>query len=399
MQKMGYLCNVIQSSKPGILMVVGQMVYAGMNILYKLVSENGVNLRILIAYRMLFATAFMVPLALIFERKTRPKLTWVVMFQAFLCGLLGGTLAQNLYFESFAFTSATFAVAMSNLNPAITFVLATFVGLEKPAVGTLGGMMKIAGTVVGIGGAMLFTLYRGVKIDLWSTQVDLLHHDHHQQHMAPSHRGSSRHVIGALFCLAGSLSYALWLIIQAKMNERYPCLYSGTALICTMSFLQSIVFALCTERDWSQWKLSWDLRLLTAAYSGIVCSGVVVAVIAWCIQARGPVFVSIFNPLSLLIVALVGSLVLEEELHLGSILGAALIVCGLYMVLWGKSREMKMKNQPEPSKSSQESQSQSSEIATASAINNNNYGNNGSIKNISSNSLTTLSVAIDGDSS
>ena len=65
---MGYLCNVIQSSKPGILMVVGQMVYAGMNILYKLVSENGVNLRILIAYRMLFATTFMVPLALIFER-------------------------------------------------------------------------------------------------------------------------------------------------------------------------------------------------------------------------------------------------------------------------------------------------------------------------------------------
>lgn len=51
------------------------------------------------------------------------------------------------------------------------------------------------------------------------------------------------------------------------MNERYPCLYSGTALICTMSFLQSIVFALCTERDWSQWKLSWDLRLLTAANS------------------------------------------------------------------------------------------------------------------------------------
>ena len=24
-----------------------------------------------------------------FCRKTRPKLTWVVMFQAFLCGLLG----------------------------------------------------------------------------------------------------------------------------------------------------------------------------------------------------------------------------------------------------------------------------------------------------------------------
>uniref|UniRef100_A0A7N2RD91 WAT1-related protein n=1 Tax=Quercus lobata TaxID=97700 RepID=A0A7N2RD91_QUELO len=99
---------------------------------------------------------------------------------------------------------------------------------------------------------MLFTLYRGVEIDLWSTHVDLLHHDH-QQHVAPSHQGSSsRQVIGTLLCLASSLSYAMWLIIQAKMIESYPCLYSSTALICTMSFMQSIVFALCTERDWSR---------------------------------------------------------------------------------------------------------------------------------------------------
>ncbi len=42
-----------------------------------------------------------------------------------------GTLAQNLYFESFALTSATFAVAMSNLNPAITFILAISVGYSS----------------------------------------------------------------------------------------------------------------------------------------------------------------------------------------------------------------------------------------------------------------------------
>ncbi|KAK7852285.1 wat1-related protein [Quercus suber] len=287
---MGHLCNVIHSLKPAIVMVVVQITHAGMNILFKLLAEDGMHLRVLIAYRMLFATAFMVPLALIFGRKTRPKLTWVVMFKAFLCGLFGGTLNQNLYFESFAFTSATVAVAMSNLNPAITFVLAISVGLEKLALRTLAGKLKMAGTIVGIGGAMLFTLYRGVEIDLWSTHVDLLHHDH-QQHVAPSHQGSSsRHVIGTLLCLASSLSYAMWLIIQAKMIESYPCLYSSTALICTMSFMQSI---------------------------GIVSSGMVVALIAWCIQERGPLFVSIFNPLSLLIVALAGSLVLEEELHLG----------------------------------------------------------------------------------
>lgn len=51
------------------------------------------------------------------------------------------------------------------------------------------------------------------------------------------------------------------------MIESYPCLYSSTALKCTMSFMQSIVFASCTERDWSQWKLGWNLGLLTAVYS------------------------------------------------------------------------------------------------------------------------------------
>ena len=88
--------------------------------------------------------------------------------------------------------------------------------LEKLALRTLAGKLKMAGTMVGIGGAMLFTLYRGVEIDLWSTHVNLLHHDH-QQHVAPSYQqSSSRQVIGTLLCLASSLSYAIWLIIQVK---------------------------------------------------------------------------------------------------------------------------------------------------------------------------------------
>ena len=88
--------------------------------------------------------------------------------------------------------------------------------LEKLALRTLAGKLKMAGTMVGVGGAMLFTLYRGVEIDLWSTHVNLLHHDH-QQHVAPSYQqSSSRQVIGTLLCLASSLSYAIWLIIQVK---------------------------------------------------------------------------------------------------------------------------------------------------------------------------------------
>ncbi|KAK1386046.1 hypothetical protein POM88_023781 [Heracleum sosnowskyi] len=70
-------------------MVIVQTAFAGVNVLYKLASNDGMNLRILVAYRFIFAAAFIVPLALFVERNKRPKLTWMVILQGFFCGLLG----------------------------------------------------------------------------------------------------------------------------------------------------------------------------------------------------------------------------------------------------------------------------------------------------------------------
>lgn len=50
---------------------------------------------------------------------------------------------------------------------------------------------------------------------------------------------------------------------------------------------------------------------------GIVTSGLMVIVTAWCVRMRGPMFVSIFNPLSLVLVAIAGSLLLDENLYAG----------------------------------------------------------------------------------
>ncbi|TXG53870.1 hypothetical protein EZV62_019126 [Acer yangbiense] len=104
-KKMGpiEMCEALKGVKPVMVMVVVQIAYAGMNIFYKLAANDGMNLRVLVAYRMMFATVFIAPLALIFER---------------------GLLAQNLYIESLYLTSASFASAVTNLIPAVTFVLA-----------------------------------------------------------------------------------------------------------------------------------------------------------------------------------------------------------------------------------------------------------------------------------
>ncbi|XP_061999555.1 WAT1-related protein At1g25270-like [Rosa rugosa] len=323
--------------KPVMMMVVTQILYTVMNIMYKLVAVTGMNLNVFVAYRLMFSAAFMVPLALILERKRRPKLTWVVLFQAFLCGLIGAAATQNLYVVSLALTSPTFLAAISNLLPAITFVVALCFRQEKLTLG-YSGIAKIVGTVVGIGGAMLFTFYRGPVFTIWSTHIDLLRQYHNTSSVSSSgHKNNP--ALGFLAGFGSILCFGIWLTVQAKMSKRYPCPYSSTALMCIMGSIQSVIFALCMERDWNQWKMGWDIRLWTAAYSGIMVSGVAVVLMSWCVQKRGALFVSIFAPLVLLMVALASSLLLEEKSSLGSVLGGVLIVCGLYMVLWGKSKE------------------------------------------------------------
>ncbi|XP_022150311.1 WAT1-related protein At1g25270-like [Momordica charantia] len=324
---------------PVLAMVLVQIAYSVMNLMYKLAVEDGMNMRVLVAYRAFFAAAFMAPLALLIERKRLPKLSRVILYQAFLCGLLGITLSQNLYIEGLALTSATFAVVMTNLNPAFTLVFAICFGMEKLKVETRAGKAKVVGTVVGMGGAMLSTLYTGIQIPI--STAHLHRHQTPHRHVAASHASFVTHLFGSLFALSSSAFYALWLIAQGKMNESYPYYYSSTALVTAMGFAQSLIVGLCTERDWDQWRLGFNIRLLSAAYSGIVTSGVVIALISWCVSKKGPLFVSSFNPLAIVVIAIAGCLVLDEKLHLGSILGATLIVCGLYMVLWGKSKETK----------------------------------------------------------
>ncbi|CAN1169028.1 hypothetical protein LINPERPRIM_LOCUS19546 [Linum perenne] len=50
------------------IMVVIQVSYTVSIVLYKLAANHGMNLRVLIAYRLMFATVFITPLAVILER-------------------------------------------------------------------------------------------------------------------------------------------------------------------------------------------------------------------------------------------------------------------------------------------------------------------------------------------
>nr|CAB3488327.1 unnamed protein product [Digitaria exilis] len=315
--------------KPVVAMVSFQAVFAGLNIFYKLAVSDGMDLRVLVAYRYIFASAFLAPLAYFVERYVPCDPSAISIARYFLS-------SNNLYIAGMKATTATFATATTNLLPAVTFLLALAFRYERLSIRTLPGQAKVAGTLLGIGGAMLLTFYKGVDVTPWHSHVNLLAH----HAAADADAASSNYAMGSLLCVGSCFFYAFWLVIQTKLSNEYPFHYSSTALMCAMASLQSTAFALCFDRDYAgQWRLRLGVRLLSVVYAGVMASGVMLVVMSWCVKKRGPLFVSVFNPLMLLVVAVLGSLLLGEKLHLGTALGAVLIVMGLYSVLWGKARE------------------------------------------------------------
>ncbi|KAG5594504.1 hypothetical protein H5410_035736 [Solanum commersonii] len=175
--------------------------------------------------------------------------------------------------------------------------------LEKLNLKTRAGQAKVLGTLIGIGGAMLLTFYKGLEIKTWSIKLDF------KGHVAASQQNQKpyAHILVSILAICSCFSLALSLIFQAKMSELYPCHFSSTALMSIMGALQAGVYAISTERDWTQWKL------------GVVASGLAIILLMFCVRMRGPLFVSIFNPLMLVCVSIAGSLFLNEKLHLGTV--------------------------------------------------------------------------------
>ncbi|XP_057849649.2 WAT1-related protein At4g08290-like [Cryptomeria japonica] len=149
--------------------------------------------------------------------------------------------------------------------------------------------------------------------------------------------------VGPLLLLGSCVLWSSWIIMQAETARFYPAQMSITALMCFLATIQSTIATLIFEHDPADWKVEWNLELLSVTYTGIVCSGITFYFSTWVIHKKGPVFMSMFNPLVTVIVALLGTKILHESLHVGSAGGAVLIVGGLYCLLWGKGQDREEK--------------------------------------------------------
>ncbi|KAM3224662.1 hypothetical protein ACQJBY_057815 [Aegilops geniculata] len=310
---MGMGWKAVNDAKPYLAMVLLQVGFAGMYIIAVASLKRGMSQFVLVVYRNLVAIAVMAPFALYFERPV---------------------LDQNLYYMGANLTSAGFATALVNILPAVTFVLALILRMEKLRLRSLHSQAKIAGTVLTVAGAVLMVLYHGPVVQFPWTKGQ-----HHAGGAAAADDGAAW-LKGTIMTVAACVAWSCFFVLQSSTLRDYPAELSLTVLICGVGSVMSTAVAVVAERaNTHAWVIGFDARLFTVVYGGIVCSGVAYYVQGVVSRQRGPVFVTAFNPLCMIVTAVMGSIILKEEITLGSVIGAVIIVVGLYFLIWGKSKD------------------------------------------------------------
>ncbi|KAK6267394.1 hypothetical protein QUC31_018231 [Theobroma cacao] len=336
---------------PFTAMVALESANVGLNILFKAATLKGMSYYIFIAYSYAVGTILFLPLSFIFpSRAVLPRLKFHVVSRIFLLGLIGFS-AQICAYKGIEYSSPTMASAVSNLTPAITFILAVLSRLERVALRSSSSQAKVLGTLASISGALVVVLYKGPKVfssPRGTSSSVLLEW--------PLESPESNWVVGGILLAVAYLLFSFWYIIQVKhvyfqgtlvLLENY--LLAQVMVIYPAEIIVAFLYNLCgtivstpvcliAEPNLSSWRLRPSVAVIAVLYSGIFQT-VSSLVVIWGLHLKGPVYIVIFKPLSIAIAAFMSAVFLGDSLHVGSIVGAVIISMGFYAVIWGKAKE------------------------------------------------------------
>uniref|UniRef100_M4EFG1 WAT1-related protein n=1 Tax=Brassica campestris TaxID=3711 RepID=M4EFG1_BRACM len=144
-------------------------------------------------------------------------------------------------------------------------------------------------------------------------------------------------VLGTLLSIVGALVVTLYHgpVLMSLQSDWVI----GGGLLALQNILYS--FSYLVMDDSKAWMIRFDKTLISLVATGILNS-VYYIVHTWAVIYKGPVYLSMFKPLSILIAAASTTIFLSESIYLGILIGGILISVGFYMVLWGKAKEAKV---------------------------------------------------------
>uniref|UniRef100_A0A0D9WZN9 WAT1-related protein n=1 Tax=Leersia perrieri TaxID=77586 RepID=A0A0D9WZN9_9ORYZ len=261
-----------------------RIMYSIMQVLNKVSLDQGMSPLVFIFYRNTTAALVLIPVAFILERGKAKTLTLRNSGKMFIHALYGVTACGVFFNLGLNYASATSSSALYNVQPVVTFILAVLFGLESMKLKRFHGNLKAAGILFCMGGVIILAFFEGPKFKSFN---------HHR------------------------------LFKQVSSN-------SPTG----------------NNHSKKQWALGIFLMILSNILGGLwnVFQGVIVAALSyymqiWTIEKRGPVFLAMSMPLTLIFTIIISSFILGDAVSLGSILAGILLIGGLFNVLWGKNIE------------------------------------------------------------
>ncbi|KAL7160429.1 hypothetical protein ABFS83_01G094700 [Erythranthe nasuta] len=317
-------------------LVIVQFLYAGNSILISYLLKLGIHDSTLIVFSTFATFVVLSPLSILFERKQWPtKLTYKLFIQLLLLSFGGVTVFQTLFMKGVNLTSPAMATAMPNLAPGLIFFIAWACRLEKIELGCRYSRAKIAGTLLCVFGAVFMSLMQSThektakeaKIAFLSPPAEYTVFD-------------KKTIIGCLYLIAAVFVLSSQVVLQAITLRDFPASISLCALT---SFIGVVITAIVQVVEDQKWDFGWPILSIQEmiAYSILAgsISGICISFNAWAMKKRGPVMVSIFNPLGTVISSFFSVITLGESIRVGSLAGMCLMFTGLYFVLWAKTKE------------------------------------------------------------
>ncbi|KAK7266168.1 hypothetical protein RIF29_18810 [Crotalaria pallida] len=316
---------------PVIVMIGIECNDTGLLTLFKAATNKGMSSHVFVAYAYAIATLVLLPAPFFSKRSGElPKINFSILSKIALLGVIGSS-SQILGYVGISYSSPTLATSIGNLVPAFTFMLAVIFRMEKLAAKSRSSQAKVIGSIISISGAFVLTFYKGQPIIITRTNL--------QPFSILNNSVDPNWAIAGILLTADYLLASLWYILQVEVLKEFPdeltmvFFYNVTATIVTTTV------GLFIEPSASAWKIRLDMSLLSIICSGVFGKSMSNVVYAWAIHLKGPVYVTSFKPLAVVIAIAMGVMFLDDTLHVGSIFGATIVSIGLYTVLWGKAKE------------------------------------------------------------
>ncbi|KAJ6795903.1 WAT1-related protein-like [Iris pallida] len=301
-----------------------------LTLLQSVLTDGSVSPIITVAYQQTIAAALLLSLALIFQRGKRPAFSWRVLSLAFFTALLQIPISEVLQTSSLHYVSASFLTVGLNVVPVLVFVLAVVTGREGFEFRSANGQAKLLGVVASTSGAIVLVVC----------------HDPAGVAASGLARAGARVVFGCVMLGLAVLAQSASMVLVERLALMYPADLTLSATMSLFGTFQTVVLAAFMERNPSSWRIGWNnkLQLLTIFLGGTVTTGLVYFGRNWCVHKKGALFTAAFSPLLVVFSFLLQVLVLKEAAQISSIFGSVLVIGGLYLLLWAKSKENRTSN-------------------------------------------------------